>query len=213
MITHVVKQGECLSLIAARYGFVDWRLVYNDGANAKLRQKRPNPHVLFPGDRIMIPDRDLTPSSAATGKEHRFVLKTAKRTLKVRMLDENKLPLKGEPYTANCDDVMYYGTTTGDGDLTLDLPIQATRVSLWIACQERELRLGELNPIDDALDDGVSGVQGRLWGLGFDPGALDGELGPRTRAAIVAFQRHFKLKITGEADADTIARLKKEYGA
>lgn len=213
MIRHVVKQGECLSLIAAAYGFADWKLIYDDGANAALKKKRPNPHVLHPGDEVMIPDRDPTPVDVATGKEHRFVLKLPKRALEVKMLDEHKLPLKKEHWIATAGDDVYYGVTDGDGLLTLDLPLDATRVSIWIAGQERDLSLGALNPMEEAPDDGLSGAQGRLLGLGFDPGPLDGVMGPRTRSAIVAFQRHFKLKITGEADDATRARLKKEYRA
>jgi hypothetical protein len=121
--------------------------------------------------------------------------------------------MKNEPYTAVAGNVMHYGVTTGDGELSLALPVEATRVELWIAGQERTLALGDLNPIDDTPDDGISGIQGRLLGLGFDPGPLDGKIGPRTRAAIVAFQRHFKLKVTGEADPDSRARLKKEHRA
>jgi N-acetylmuramoyl-L-alanine amidase len=213
MIRHVVKQGECLSLIAAAYGFADWKLIYDDGANAALKKKRPNPHVLHPGDEVMIPERDQTPVEVATGKEHRFVLKVPKRALEVKMLDDHKLPLKSESWVAVVGDIVYSGVTDGDGVLTLDLPVDASRASLWVAGLTRELDLGALNPMDEAPDEGVSGVQGRLLGLGFDPGPIDGVMGPRTRAAVVAFQRHFQLKITGKADDATRARLKKEYRA
>jgi N-acetylmuramoyl-L-alanine amidase len=213
MIRHVVKQGECLSLIAAAYGFADWKTIYDDGANAALKKKRPNPHVLHPGDEVMIPDRDDTPVEVATGKEHRFVLKLPKRLLEVKMLDEDKLPLENERWVAVAGDVVCAGVTDGDGVLTLELPVDASRASIWIAGLTRELELGALNPVDDAPDDGVSGVQGRLLGLGFAPGPIDGVMGPRTRSAVAAFQRHYQLEITGEADAATRARLKKEYRA
>jgi peptidoglycan hydrolase-like protein with peptidoglycan-binding domain len=38
-------------------------------------------------------------------------------------------------------------------------------------------------------------------------------MGPKTRSAIVAFQRHYGLDVTGKADDATVARLKKEYRA
>jgi hypothetical protein len=213
MIRHTVRQGECLSAIAAAYGFANWHTVYDDVANDELRGKRPDPHVLFPGDVVVIPDRDERPVEIETGKMHRFKVKTPKRSLKVRMLDEHKTPIANEPFTAVVDDVMHYDTTDGDGVLSLDLPADASTVEIWIAGLTRTLRLGELNPIEDTPDEGVSGIQGRLRGLGFNPGPIDGKMGPRTRGAIVAFQRHFKLKETGEIDDATKGRLKKEYRA
>lgn len=213
MIRHTVRQGECLSTIAAAYGFADWHNVYDDPANTELRKKRPNPHVLFPGDVVAIPERDKTPIEVTTGKLHRFRIKLPKRNLKVRMLDEHKEPIKNEPFTAVVDHVTYFDVTDDDGVLYLELPVDAATIEIWIAGQRRTLALGELNPIEDTPDDGVSGVQGRLLGLGFNPGPIDGKMGSRTRGAIVAFQRHFKLKETGEIDEDTKIRLKKEYGA
>lgn len=210
-VKHIVKQGECLSLIAAAHDFVDWRIIYNDAANAEFRKKRPNPHILFPGDEIIIPDRDTKPVDRETDKKHRFVLKTPRRKLNVLMLDEFKSPMKDEPCTAIAEDMMFYSMTDGKGILKLEIPYWATSVKIWIAGLERTLNLGEMNPVDDAPDEGVSGVQGRLLGLGFDPGPLDGKVGPRTRAALIAFQRHFDLKRTGEIDQDTSNRLKKEY--
>jgi N-acetylmuramoyl-L-alanine amidase len=213
MSTHIVKQGECLSRIAAAYGFADWRRVYEAPENAALREKRPNPNVLFPGDEIVIPQRDQTAEPADTGKTHVFVVKTPKTKLNVRMLDEYGSPMPSERYVADVDGTLYYGETNGDAILSLDLPVDATQAEIWIAGQSRTLRLGELNPIENTPDDGVSGIQGRLRGLGFNPGPIDGKMGPRTRAALLAFQRQYKLTRSGAADAETVARLKKEYRA
>ena len=56
-IKHNVKQGEHLSLIAVMYGFADHQPIWNDPANAALRQRRKHPHILMPGDIVEIPDR------------------------------------------------------------------------------------------------------------------------------------------------------------
>jgi len=61
-----------------------------------------------------------------------------------------------------------------------------------------DLRLGTIDPISS-----ISGIQSRLNNLGFDCGAVDGVLGPRTEAALRAFQQAHDLPPTGEADAAT----------
>ncbi len=50
-------------------------------------------------------------------------------------------------------------------------------------------------------------IQEDLATLGYDPGPADGIPGPRTRAAIRAFQRDQGLAVTGEASADLADRL------
>ena len=50
-------------------------------------------------------------------------------------------------------------------------------------------------------------VQRALTKAGFDAGRPDGLMGPRTRAAIEAFQRDAGLPVTGEADTATVSKL------
>ena len=50
-------------------------------------------------------------------------------------------------------------------------------------------------------------VQQALKDRGHDPGAVDGEMGPKTKAALRDYQQKEGLKATGTADADTVARL------
>ena len=57
----------------------------------------------------------------------------------------------------------------------------------------------------------VRDIQGMLKGLGFQPGPIDGILGPRTREAIRAFEIESGLQPTGEATDDTAARLREEF--
>jgi len=39
-INHTVKQGEYLSSIARRYGFSDYKVIWNDKNNAKLKEEQ-----------------------------------------------------------------------------------------------------------------------------------------------------------------------------
>ncbi|PZQ18963.1 MAG: TIGR02594 family protein [Ancylobacter novellus] len=51
----------------------------------------------------------------------------------------------------------------------------------------------------------VLDIQLRLKALGFDPGPLDGAWGPRTRAAVIAFQRSVNLVQDGIVGPKTVA--------
>ncbi len=53
----------------------------------------------------------------------------------------------------------------------------------------------------------IRGGQAALLLLGFDPGPVDGMIGPRTRAALVAFQRKRRYAVTGKLDQRTIDYL------
>ena len=59
----------------------------------------------------------------------------------------------------------------------------------------------------------VRGAQQTLRAKGFDPGPIDGVMGPRTTAAVREFQSKEGLMATGQLDADTRARLAGLSGA
>lgn len=63
-------------------------------------------------------------------------------------------------------------------------------------------------PITDQAT--VSNLQLRLTTLGYDPGPADGQLGPKTRAAIRAYQRDSGLKADGVVTAGLLKRIKVE---
>src|SRR5215470_11637439 len=50
-------------------------------------------------------------------------------------------------------------------------------------------------------------AQEALKTQGFDPGPIDGRMGPRTRAAISDYQRRENLPVTGTLDTATMAKL------
>jgi N-acetylmuramoyl-L-alanine amidase len=55
--------------------------------------------------------------------------------------------------------------------------------------------------------DGVLKIQRKLKACGFDPGTIDGEFGPHTQAAVVAFQLSSGLTPDGEVGAQTAQAL------
>lgn len=78
---------------------------------------------------------------------------------------------------------------------------------------ERLALMGEkvTTPETDKKIDGndIKGVQGALKKAGFDPGSIDGIPGPKTLAAIKAFQKANKLADTGELNLETLNLLAK----
>jgi peptidoglycan hydrolase-like protein with peptidoglycan-binding domain len=58
-----------------------------------------------------------------------------------------------------------------------------------------------------AQNSNVSAVQNALKDKGFDPGPIDGIMGPRTRAALRRYQTQNHLKVDGRLDSETQASL------
>ena len=213
MPIHVVQQGECLSKIAARYGFGDYRVLYDHPDNAELKKKRVNPNVLEPGDRIVIPDKDLkVEEGLATGKLHRFRVRRPRKELRLKLEGHDGKPLAGAAYVLDVGGERHEGTTDGDGKLEQKVPVSETTGTLTIAGRVLHLRLGHLNPLD-AADGGISGAQGRLSNLGYNPGPADGVLGRRTRTALALFQHDEKLDVTGKLDDTTKKKLEEKHGS
>jgi hypothetical protein len=122
--THVVEQGECLTTIAARYGFADGKTIYEDGANAAFREKRKNPDVIYPGDEIVIPDKKPKSVSCAPEQTHKFKVTLPRRKLKLKLQDVAGEPLKSVPYKLIVGALEIEGETTGEGMIEKDVPAE-----------------------------------------------------------------------------------------
>ncbi len=213
--THVVKQGECLLLIARHHGFADYKKLYEHPDNAELRKQRPNPNVLFPGDKIVIPDPAPTRSktvSASTGQIHRFVLKVPPRLVRIALKDSEGNPLTNMPYMLTVMDEQVEGNTDGQGILEQKVPYTATSALLECDGRSWQLELGHLNPLENVPDEGVSGAEARLINLGY---ALEptGQMTPELRSAIRAFQHRNGLELTGRLDSSTLKKLTELHGS
>jgi peptidoglycan hydrolase-like protein with peptidoglycan-binding domain len=55
--------------------------------------------------------------------------------------------------------------------------------------------------------DEIRQTQQALKDKGFDPGPIDGQMGPRTRAALIDYQMREKLTATGRLDSKTKEQL------
>jgi hypothetical protein len=210
---HIVQQGECMVKIALLHGFHSHRVVYDHPDNAELREKRPNPHLLFPGDVVIIPDRTLKDLEAAAGRVHRFVVKQPARVLRVRFQRPKGEPLAGEPYTLRFDTRRTVeGQTTGDGFLEEQVLPDESGAVLRIEQRVVALRLGHLSPVGDVENDDLSGIQARLQNLGYEIGPLDGRYGRRTRAALALLQAVEGLEVDGLPNEETLAKLEELHG-
>lgn len=207
---YVVKQGECTASIAVDSGHF-WENIWNDPANAELRQARVDPNVLLPGDRLTIQPLRPKKEPGQTEMRHRFVRRGEPASLRVRLTFCGK-PRGNLPYVLTLDGgIERTGTTDVNGNLQVPLPAKAHKGVLKLGGGDEQqvyhLDLGQINPQDD-----ITGIQQRLSNMGYPCGSIDGILGPHTRAALCAFQEAFRLPATGEPDAATQARLKQEHG-
>ncbi len=203
MSNYIVEQGDCISSIAYRHGLF-WETIWNHPKNATLRRNRNNPNVLSPGDELYIPEKTPGSEERSTGARHRFVRKGVPGQLCIRLLLNGK-PRSTLPYILNVDGTLVRGTTDENGYLRESIPPNAVQGKVTLMQGEEsetyELRLGSLDPLSD-----ITGVQGRLANLGFHCD-LSGTMDDTTALALAEYQRAHGLKITGELDQSTRAKL------
>lgn len=208
MAKHTVRQGECLGSIAFENGLF-WETLWNHPENAGLKQKRKNPNILLPGDEVFIPVREEKTETCATEKKHRFRLKGVPAKLRLRLLEDDK-PSTNIPYTLDIDGELFSGTTDAEGRLEHSIPPNAQKGKLVIGDSQDEylLDFGHLDPISE-----VTGIQARLNNLGFGCGNIDGIVGPKTEASLRLFQEKNGLELTGQANQQTLDKLKEAHGS
>ncbi len=207
MSDYTVKQGDCINSIATKYGLFP-KKIWDHANNADLKKKRQDPNALLPGDKLFVPEKELQEVSCATGQRHRFRKKGVPAKLRLQLKSGDK-PRTNEKYTLKIDNELLSGTTDGEGRIEHPIPPNAKKGKLLVGDNQDEytFKLGHIDPVDE-----VSGVQERLNNLGFDCGKADGKLNDATKAALMAFQKQYKLEESGAMDKATIDKLKKVYG-
>lgn len=211
MAKHIVKQGECISSIAYKYGFLPDTL-QQEAENSELLQSQRNPDILYPGDVINIPEKKEKIESIDTEKRHAFVRKGVPAYLKLRLLDDEQQPLANVYYTLSIDSLTITDTTDDDGYIDKPIPPDSKQAILKLEIDEKtevyEIPLGHIDPIEK-----ISGIQERLHNLGYDCGNIDGEFADRTRTMMKHFQRQHGLEETDEINDETRQKLLDLHGS
>jgi N-acetylmuramoyl-L-alanine amidase len=212
---HIVQQHEYLASIARAYG-MNWETIYQHPENAEFRRQRPNPNVIRPGDRIVIPDKEERTCTCATGRRHTFTLRqTATVLVRIVIRDDEGKPLANEPYVLEIGETEYAGATDERGLLEKPIAIGATSGNLRLTNRHvtMPLAIGHLDPVE-TQEEFWRGVQARLNNLGYFCGAVDNVNGPLTRAAIRAFQQQVlgRTDADGVVDTETRDALVREHG-
>jgi hypothetical protein len=213
--TYLAAPGDCLSNIAFKKGFAPGT-IWQDASNESLRGKRKSGYILLPGDIVGIPKKRPAAVSVSTGQRCIVQLISVPETLRIRFLTYTRRPRAGVPYLLHIEtdrgDVLpaRKGQTNGDGFLIEPIPPSAISGEICLGqgihCELIPIHLGYVDPIDD-----VRGLQARLDDLNYPCGIEDGEFGELTRQALRSFQKEHDLRVTGERDSATVARLESMF--
>ena len=211
MPTYTIVEGDHLSSIAANAGFRDYNTVWQHPNNADLRTQRPDPHVLFPGDVLFIPDKETKFEPAATAKLNPFVVPASRLKLRLVLKDFDGLPMPGLACEVHIAGATYSLTSNGDGLIETSIPPGAHEGILKVDDLDLEvpIKVGFLDP-----HEGESGWKARLINLGYLQKNPDQPLNEtRWAHALEEFQCDHGLKLTGQPDDATKNKLKDLHGA
>ena len=224
---YYVQQGEYLAQIARANGFASYKPIWEAPENSDLKEKRKNPNILLPGDKLFIPDKETREESVATDQKHRFEARVEKLILRVMLMGLKKEPLAGHECALVVEGDSEQITTGGDGKLEKTIPATAGAGKLTDRGKpgpglrvEREipLKIGNLDPVTE-----ISGQIGRLNNLGYLAGDLpDHALAPEEEdllrhapeflSAVEEFQCDFGLKVDGMCGKNTQSKLVEVHG-
>ncbi len=211
--THIVEQGEHLSKIAKDYGFPDFHVIWDHPENAKLKEERKNPNVLFPGDEIFIPDKEEKEESGSTDKRHNFVVKKASLKLVLYLEDIFEKPIAGASCALLVNGKASPHTTDPKGQTNQEIPLDAQEAFLVIRDQTPfandviPIKIGDLHPAKE-----VSGQKARLNNLGYFAGDVDGTDTEALQSAVEEFQCDHGLKVDGICGPKTQEKLQTVHG-
>jgi len=218
-VIHVVEQGEYMAKIAKRYGFVDWRTIWQHPQNSALRSRRPNPNVLHPGDEVFVPERELKDVSRSTDQRHRFQVKRPKLRLALVLDQIYKERLASVECVLRVAGRDVTQPTDGAGKIVLDIPPDAHEGVLIVRNSSTAFddavipfHVGNLDPVEEE-----SGQRARLNNLGYFAGPFEGNDDAANakafKSAIEEFQCDYDLVVDGKCGPATQAKLKEVHGS
>ena len=211
---HIVAQGEHVPGLAKQYGFASYKRIWDHGQNAELKNKRQNPNVLFPGDRLFIPDKEEKKIPKQTEKKHPFKLKGEKLKLRLVLEDEYEKPIANAPCLLHLESNILELTTDGKGKIEKEIPADVQHARLIIKTNETclddliiPIEIGHLDPVAE-----LTGQQARLTNLGYYTGPVEALVGPLFLLAVEEFQCEHGLSVDGICGPQTQSKLKSVHG-
>ena len=214
--THIVVQGDTLYRIADKFGFLNWRSIYDHVSNAGLRTLRPNPHVLHPGDVVQIPDVPKTITLEVPLDKRTSVVRVpiGQQLFRLLLVSDTRQPLGNLDYTLTFTGGARRGKTDAAGVLRDAIPVGVQDVKLVAGDLKQDLEIGKLNPLGaDTIDGGVSGCKGRLRNIGYFVAKIDSVRGADFAETLRRFQAEHGLTVNGTLDDATRARLQAVHGS
>jgi hypothetical protein len=215
---HVVAQGEHLPGIAKRHGFSDYRTIWLHVQNASLKTERQNPNVLFPDDRVFIPDKQLKQEPRPTDQRHRFRVERPPLKLRLILEDVYEKPIANAECELRVEGETRAVTTNAQGRIEQDIAPDAQHAILIIKDAQTPIteiripiKIGHLDP-----ENKVSGQKARLNNLGYFAGPEDNRSEEENRtlfvSAVEEFQCEHGLTVDGKCGPSTQAKLKQVHG-
>ena len=207
---YTVQQGDHIFSIAKKFDFRDYHIIWDHPNNAALKQKRTNPHVLYPGDTVFIPDKNIKTEQIATTQVHRFQIDLDPLKLRIALKDFDNQPIANMPCELDVEGTVYKLTSDGKGLVEKEIPATAQTGSLKVPDLglEMPLKIGHLDPHDED-----PGWQARLINLGYHPGPVGDPDKEQLGYSIEEFQCDHGLTVTGKLDGATKAKLKEVHGS
>jgi hypothetical protein len=204
---YTVKQGDYLASITHEAGFLSWKTVWEDGANASIRGKR-NANVLYPGDVVQVPVRQKKAESAATGEKTTFETIGDPVTVKLVVLAWDGTPISTTDVQFKLDTAEAFKTAE-DGSAKKNVnPGGPKEGDLVVQTYSMPLKLGHLDPAEE-----FSGQVWRLNNLGYRAGEPANADDMGFRSAVEEFQCDNGVAVTGQCDTATQDKLRTVHGS
>ena len=212
--THTVVQGEYISLLASRYGFVDYRTIWDHPKNAKLKSLRKNPSVLHPGDQVFIPARELKEEARPTDQRHRFQVRRTPLRLRVVFDEFYYRPVGNAPCELHLESRVRALSTDGGGRIDEEIPTDTQDGVLVLKPSTGpvdqipfRLGVGRLDPVEER-----SGQVKRLSNLGYYRTPVEEFDAREFQSAVEEFQCDHHLAVDGKCGPVTQTKLKEVHG-
>ena len=212
MPDHTVKQGEHTTRIAHRYGFLNFLTIWDHAPNAELKKRRKNPNVLFPGDTLVVPDKEAKKVPGATGRLHRYQIAMKQLMLRIRILSYARKPIADTKCELEVEGKTAPLVTDRNGQIE-QLILPTTEIAKLSALEDDySVLIGHLDPVQEQ-----PGLEARLNNLGYYVPPPNDRGEDELRSAIEEFQRDHNLlgaggRPSGVADDATRAKLLEVHG-